>query len=56
MRSKVFVECITCLSELEEASSTSFQSVPLTPEASPNITRLKRACIESFWHFDTLDS
>ena len=50
----VFVECIICFSEFKEASS--FQLVPLTPEASPNTKKLKRAHIKSFQHFDTLDS
>ena len=53
---KVFVECILCFSELEEVSS-SFESEPLTLEASYNNTKkLKRACIERFQHFDTLGS
>ena len=52
--SKVFVECIVYFGELKEASS--FQSVSLTHEASPHTDKLKRACIESFQHFDTLSS
>ena len=43
--SKAFVECITCFSELAEASSSSFQLVPLTLEASPNIKRLNKTCV-----------
>ena len=34
----------------------SFQFASLTPETSPNTKKLKRARIESFWHFDTLGS
>ena len=30
----------------------SFSQSALTLEASPNIKKLKRACIESFLHFD----
>jgi hypothetical protein len=52
---KVFVECILVSSELEEVSS-SFESEPLTPEASDNTKKLKRACIERFRHSDTLGS
>ena len=36
--------------------SPSCQSMSLTLEACPNIKKLKRACIKSFQHFDTLDS
>ena len=48
--SKVFVECITCYGELEEASSSSssFQSTPLTSKVSLNPVKVNRACIESF--------
>ena len=52
---KVFVECILCFGELEEVSS-SFELEPLTPEASDNTKKLKRACIERFRHFDTWGS
>ena len=51
---KVFVECIVCFGGLKEASS--FQLVPLTHETSPNTNKLKRACVESFRHFNTLSS
>jgi hypothetical protein len=40
--SKVFVECINCFNEFEEASS-SLQLVPLAHGASPNNKKLKRA-------------
>ena len=52
----MLVECIICFGDLQEASSSPFQSVPLTLEAFPNTKKLKRACIESFRHFDTLGS
>ena len=57
--SKVFVEYIIGFGELEEVSSSSSSSrhlVPLDLEASPNTKKLKRACIESFQHFETLGS
>jgi hypothetical protein len=56
--SKVFVECILYLGELKEAFS-SLQLTPLPPEVSPTtkkLRKLKRACIESFQHSDTLGS
>ena len=53
---KVFVECLICFGELEEASSSSFQSTPLVHETSPNTKTLKRACIESLRHFDASGS
>ena len=52
--SRVFVKCITCLGQLEEASSSSFssfQSAPLTYEVYLDIEKLKRPRVESFQHF-----
>ena len=51
--SKVFLECIICYDELEEASS-SCQPLSLTLEACINTKKLRRALIESSQHFDTL--
>ena len=44
--SKVFVECTICFGE--------FKKPP--PPPPPNTKRLKRACIQSFHHLETLDS
>jgi hypothetical protein len=61
----VFVECILCFGELEEASSSSSSSyssssssewAPFNLEASLVIKKMKEACIESFRHVDTLGS
>lgn len=50
------IRCIICFNEVKEASSSySSQRAPLI-DASPNTKKLKRAYIESFQHFDTLDS
>ena len=43
--SNVFLECMICFDEFEEAS---FQLAPLTLETFSNTQKLKRACIESF--------
>ena len=59
VRFKVFVKCIICVDELKSSfssSSSSFWSVPLNHEASPNTEKLKRACIESFQCVNTLGS
>lgn len=47
----VFVEYMICFSDLKKVSS--FQTSPLTCEASPNTKALKRNCIENLWHFVT---
>ena len=39
---KVFVECISYFGEFEVASSSSFQSMALTLETSPNRRRRRR--------------
>ena len=43
--SMMFVERIICFGELDKAFS--FQPTSITFEASPNIKKMKRACIES---------
>ena len=49
---KVFVECIDCVAEFEEASSSSSSRLATyNHEVSPNIRKLKRTCIESSRHF-----
>jgi hypothetical protein len=53
----VFVQCIMFFGEFEEASSSlSFQSAPLDRKAPPNTKKVKRTCIERFYHVDTLGS
>jgi hypothetical protein len=57
--SKVFVECITCFGEFEEASSSSsssFELAQVNPKAYPDTKKFKRACMKSSRHFAALDS
>ena len=54
--SMLFVECIMCYGELKEASTSSSQQAPLTFEAFLTAKKLKRAYIENFQSFVTLDS
>ena len=55
--SEVFVEGLICYGELKDVfPHPSFQSASLSPKASPSTKKLRRACTESFRHFDTLDS
>jgi hypothetical protein len=48
----VLVECMICFDNLKESSSSS-QLAPLAPQAS-NTKKMKGACVERFYHFDTL--
>ena len=52
----MLLECIICFGELEEIFSSTLQLAALTLKASPSTKKLRRACIESFRHFDTLGS